>query len=250
MNGRRGQMLRAAVFLCGMFLANAAQAEDAGYVLALSWQADFCAGDAGSSKAECRTAADNDRLVLHGLWPNADRNSDGRLDEADDYCLTRDRARMIAADRTDWRKLPPVELGKDLQERLTDIMPGVQSQLERHQWIKHGTCSGLGAGRYFAAAVSLAEDAAQSGFAAFIAKRSGKLLARRDVLQAFAAEFGTGSDRALQLICRRDGSGASLSEIRLRLKVDRIEAPLARQSLDTAKPAKGNCPARFGIERG
>jgi ribonuclease T2 len=242
-------MLRAAVFLCGMLLANAARAENASYVLALSWQADFCASDAGSSKAECRAADDNDRLVLHGLWPNADRNGDRRLDEADDYCLARDRARMMAADRADWGQLPAVELGTDLQDRLADVMPGVQSRLERHQWIKHGTCSGLGAERYFEAAVSLAEDATRSGLAAFIAKGSGKVLARRDVLQAFAAEYGTGSDRALQLICRRENGAAYLSEIRLRVKAGRIEAPLAQQSLDTARPAKGNCPSRFGIEQ-
>ena len=250
MNGRRGHLLRAAVFLCGLFLAVEARAEDVVYVLALSWQPGFCAGDAGSTRAECRTPHDDNRLVLHGLWPNADRNGDGRQDEKDDYCLPHDRARMIATDRSDWRKLPPVELDQDLRQRLVHAMPGAQSHLDRHQWLKHGTCSGMSAARYFQAAIDLTEDARETDFAAFIAAGSGRDAARRDLLRAFAGEFGQGSERALQLVCRRDGGKAHLAEIRLRLRAEAVEAPLSPRSLDRTRTAKGNCPARFLIERG
>ena len=39
-------------------------------------------------------------------------------------------------------------------------MPGVSAGLERHEWRKHGTCSGLSAEAYFASALDLTERAA------------------------------------------------------------------------------------------
>ncbi|MDY0870913.1 ribonuclease T2 family protein [Dongia rigui] len=252
MNGRAGQIVRAAVFFCALLMPLAARAdafaEEASYVLALSWQPGFCASDAGADKAQCAGDAAA-QLTLHGLWPNADRNGDGRLDADDDYCLGADRARVMAADKRDWAKLPPVKLSADLGRRLAVVMPGVVSRLERHQWVKHGSCSGLGAERYFAAAVTLSETVRASRFAATLQAQAGKESSRRDLLQAFAAEFGKGSERALQLLCRKDAGYATLTEIRLRLTATAVEEPLSRASFDMARVAKGSCPARFSIER-
>jgi ribonuclease T2 len=248
MNGRSGRLVRAAVFICALLMPLAARADEVSYVLALSWQPGFCASEAGTDKAEC--AGRNDAaLTLHGLWPNADRNGDGHLDADDDYCLGADRARLMALDRRDWRQLPPVSLSADLRRRLGDVMPGVVSQLERHQWVKHGSCSGLGAERYFAAAATLSETVRESQFAETIQAQAGQDVSRRDLLQAFADDFGKGAERALQLLCRRDGDRATLTEIRLRLISTAIAAPLSRSSFDTSRVAKGNCPARFSIER-
>ncbi|MBI2254611.1 MAG: hypothetical protein HYU58_08340 [Proteobacteria bacterium] len=255
MIGRSGRLVLAAVFFCVLLMPPAASTTDAwadesSYVLALSWQPGFCASDAGADKAEC--AGDPAlQLTLHGLWPNADRNDDGRLDADDDYCLGADRARLMALDRRDWAKLPPVKLSADIGRRLIDVMPGVVSQLERHQWVKHGSCSGLGAERYFAAAVTLSETVRDSQFAETIQAQAGQDVSRRDLLQAFAAEFGKGNERALQLLCRRGDGYFTLTEIRLRLTATAIEESLSRGSFDTSRAAKakGSCPARFSIER-
>jgi ribonuclease T2 len=252
-NGRCGQLVRAAVFGGALWLSagaweTAAHADADGYVLALSWQPGFCASDAGADKPECADPPDA-QLTLHGLWPNADRNADGRVDADDDYCLGADRARLMALDKRDWAKLPPVALSADLRQHLAEIMPGMRSQLERHQWVKHGSCSGLGAEHYFTVAVALSEAVRNSRFGEMIQARAGDDVARRDLLRAFAAAFGTGSERALQLLCRRDGDFAHLSEIRLRLTATAVADPLSRDSFDTSRAAKGNCPARFSIER-
>lgn len=248
MNGRCGAMLRAAVFVCGLCLPQTAQADADSYILALSWQPGFCASDPGADKAECAGDAVA-QLTLHGLWPNADRNGDGKLDAGDDYCLGADRARLIAIDRRDWAQLPAVPLSADLRQRLSEVMPGVRSQLERHQWVKHGSCSGLGAERYFAAAVSLSEEVRDSRFGQMIAAQAGSDVSRRDLLQAFARAFGQGSERAVQLLCRRDEDYAALTEIRVRLREAAVEESLSRDSFETSRAAKGSCPARFSLER-
>jgi ribonuclease T2 len=255
-SGRRISLILAAVLMWG---TAPAQAETPAYVLALSWQPAFCESDAGAAKAECRAMDEGDwaandwarrHFTLHGLWPNADRNDDGRMDDADDYCLPpTSRANAIAQDKGVWRQLPAVTLPADLQQRLTRVMPGTASRLERHQWIKHGTCSGLSPQRYFAAGVALTEAVANTKFSAFVTARLGEDIARRDLLQAFATEFGKGSERALQLLCKKDGGISVLSEIRLRLRMEAVEKPLTRASLDMSRASKGNCPARFSIKQ-
>lgn len=254
-NGRRIALILAAVFIWGsLFLsAGPARADGLSYVLALSWQPAFCASDAGAGKAECRATDDRDwaasHLTLHGLWPNADRNDDGRLDEADDYCLpSQNRARAIAQDKGDWRKLPEVSLPSDLRQRLARVMPGTASKLERHEWIRHGSCSGMSAARYFGAGVMLTEAVADTEFSTFLTAHMGQDVARRDLLKAFAGSFGKGSERALQLLCRKDEGSPTLSEIRLRLRAEAVEQPLSAGSFETGKAAKGNCPARFRVE--
>ena len=249
-SGRRISTILAAVFMCGMALP--AETEESSYVLALSWQPAFCESDNGAGKTECRWLDVGDwaasHFTLHGLWPTADRNGDGRMDVADDYCLPPEsRARAVALDKSDWRNLPAVTLPSDLQQRLSVVMPGTASRLERHQWIKHGTCSGLSAPRYFAAGVALTEAVAGTELGSFISARMGEDVARGDVLAALAAEFGKSSTRALQLICRKDEGVSVLSELRLRLRANAVEAPLSPRSFDTAKEAKGNCPARFRV---
>lgn len=246
-NGRCRELLCAAVFLLGLIFAAPAVAEEPSYVLALSWQPGLCIKVRGANEDKCRPIA-AERLTLHGLWPNADRNGDGRQDVGDDYCLApAERAGMIARDKADWRQLPPVPLSDDLRADLAHAMGG-SSHLDRHEWLKHGTCSGLSADRYFAAAVALTDAIAESELGRLLSARAGDDVARRDLLQAFSGEFGKGSERALQLLCRQDDGAAVLSEIRLRLRVEAVERPLTARSLATGKAAKGNCPARFRIE--
>ena len=100
-----------------------AQDEFTHYVLALSWNATWCAleGDARNAD-QCDTRHDHG-FTLHGLWPQGERGWP-------EYCRTdaRDPSRRQTAE-------------------MKDIMasPG----LAWHQWKKHGRCSGLTATEYF-----------------------------------------------------------------------------------------------------
>lgn len=95
----------------------------AGYILALSWSPAFCASsDPEGESDQCETGAMRG-LVVHGLWP------DGRAE----YCDTSE----------------PKRLRDDIARQVMRYMPSVG--LARHEWEKHGTCSGLSQRDYFAA---------------------------------------------------------------------------------------------------
>jgi ribonuclease I len=72
-------------------------------------------------------------------------------------------------------------------------MPGAESCLERHEWYKHGTCSGISADAYFALSNGLVASFAQTEFNQYIASQIGRDVARNDLLDRFEAEFGAGS---------------------------------------------------------
>ncbi|MFQ5439306.1 MAG: ribonuclease T [Paracoccaceae bacterium] len=96
------------------------------YVLALSWSPSWCAlqGDA----RETSQCGDRRHLgfILHGLWPQFEKGWPS-------YCKT--------------AALAPAPT---LTRAMADIMGS--GSLARHQWDKHGRCSGLGAESYFALA--------------------------------------------------------------------------------------------------
>jgi ribonuclease T2 len=89
------------------------------YVLSLSWSPEFC--HSHPAAAEC---ARRSRFVLHGLWPERADNS------YPENCSTAPG---------------PANPGKYL-----DVYP--DEGLLRHEWRKHGTCSGLSPNQYFDAA--------------------------------------------------------------------------------------------------
>jgi ribonuclease T2 len=94
------------------------------YVLALSWSPTYCASRRGrDDRMQCRQGRGYD-FVVHGLWPQY---------------------------RSGWPQYcsgPDVEPPEPLVEAMLDIMPS--PRLVRHQWEKHGTCSGLSPEAYFA----------------------------------------------------------------------------------------------------
>ncbi len=95
------------------------------YVLALSWSPGFCEldGDRDRNREQCAEGAGL-RFVVHGLWPQNER---GFPSECGPAGRTPSR---IALDQA--RGLFPSE------------------GLARHQWRKHGTCSGSSPSDYFA----------------------------------------------------------------------------------------------------
>ena len=96
------------------------------YVLSLSWSPNWCTleGDARNSP-QCDTSLDHG-WILHGLWPQYE---EGWPQD----CFS--------------SHSPP---SRGQTNDMADIMG--TSGLAWHQWNKHGTCSGLASGDYFALA--------------------------------------------------------------------------------------------------
>ncbi len=121
------------------------------YVLALSWQPAFC--EFNEERPECRALDPTDfaatHLTVHGLWPN-DRPNAGPT-----YCGIDGETKALDQPKS-WCELPEPEMSGKTRAHLAQTMPGVLSCLDRHEWIKHGTCAGLGAERYFAETLRLA----------------------------------------------------------------------------------------------
>jgi ribonuclease T2 len=86
------------------------------YLLVLSWSPEFCFSKPSSS--ECK---DHRGFVLHGLWPQF---NNGR------YPVN----------------CPTTQPGPTNLAQIEQIMP---KEIVKHEWQKHGTCSGLSGDEYF-----------------------------------------------------------------------------------------------------
>lgn len=87
------------------------------YVLALSWSPSFCEANAERTARSMQCAGDRPySFVVHGLWPQFHRGYP-------EYC-----------------QVPAPPLESRTINAMLDIMPA--PGLVRHQWAKHGTCSG------------------------------------------------------------------------------------------------------------
>ncbi len=107
------------------------------YVLALCWQPAFCEGNARKRECKSMTGArfDATHLSIHGLWPQPGTNV---------YCGV-SQALMAADKQGRWQDIPEPRLSLATRDALELMMPGTQSLLDRHEWIKHGTCYPAGA---------------------------------------------------------------------------------------------------------
>ena len=184
-------------------------------LLALSWHNAFC--ETHRNKKECKRGLfakkrGDDTFVLHGLWPQP-RN---RV-----YCNVPKRD-IIADKHKQWHKLPEPKLTEQTKEALAQVMPGLSSNLHRHEWIKHGTCYGTDAEQYFSDAIALTQAVRQSKIADFFRKFSGKRVTLQRVRELFDEAYGKDSGKSVELRCNRGmiielwlhlGSGDTLSEM-------------------------------------
>lgn len=92
------------------------------YVLSLSWSPEYCASRGNSRPGDIQCAEERPYdFVLHGLWPQYEQGWP-------QDCSTEPIARPVV-------------------DGMLDIMPS--PGLIRHEWTKHGTCSGLDPAGYF-----------------------------------------------------------------------------------------------------
>lgn len=181
------------------------------YVLAISWQSAFC--EFARRRPECRHESEESRAAatrfsLHGLWPGP---------RGEDYCgVERD---LVARDREgDWRDLPRIRLTEATATALREAMPGVLSGLDRHEWVRHGTCYGQAdAEEYFADSLMLLAAINRSDVQATFAGSVGQYLSDRMIRGAFERAFGTGAGDRVAIVCREDGLRTLISELRISL---------------------------------
>lgn len=213
------------------------------YMLALSWQPTFCLQN--QDKPECVAQTPNSyqarNLVLHGLWPN--RSDDPRHTYG--YCGVSQEVQDL--DRPEsWDRMPPLELSPQTVVRLRELMPGYASSLERHEWYKHGICSGMTPDAYYRLTLSLVVamgPGSQTG--RLLSASAGGELVRADLEAALARDLGP---QPVQIRCDRVGDVPALAELRIALVADLDEGIERDEVLPAeAASARSACPERFSL---
>jgi ribonuclease I len=129
------------------------------------------------------------------------------------------------------------------------IMPGVESCLHRHEWYKHGSCSGLAPKDYYALSVKLALNFSKTRFNDFVSRNAGGDVERRTLLNEFDREFGRGSSSYLELKCEWINGVALLTEIRIYLQNSLNTSHSLKELFPKNRMnIKGSCPKRFRID--
>ncbi|MFO1417739.1 MAG: hypothetical protein U1E83_03640 [Methylotetracoccus sp.] len=132
-------------------------------------------------------------IQLHGLWPNYQSgHPSGQCDRSECREQTARQGRYCAFPEPDglyqaawWPRLKP-------------YMAGAESCLERHEWVKHGTCSGMKAANYFAWSLESTRRIAEA-----LAEASDRMLTR-DAFDRLVRDRLPDLDGAIRLNCRRN----------------------------------------------
>ena len=212
--------------------------DGAAYVLAVSWQPAFC--EAKRDKPECQSETperfDATHFTLHGLWPQPMSNI---------YCDVSSELRL--ADKSgDWEELPAVKLSDATQEKLSEVMPGTQSKLERHEWIKHGTCFHAdSADEYFSRAIALIEQLNSSKARDLFAANIGAQLTGKAIRDAFDESFGDGAGDRVRISCQRDQARNLIVEMTIGLVGEIGDQPQLSELIAASDPTDPGCPGGF-----
>ena len=216
-------------------IGHSAPVEAADFVLALSWQPAFC--EVAARRPECasqdESRFDADHFALHGLWPQSAYRSYCNVPQAD-----------VAQDKSGhWRKLPMAALSPDLRAELDVAMPGTRSGLERHEWLKHGTCiTGATPQSYYAASLAILKAVNASPVRNLFADHVGKEVSGAEIRKAFDTAFGAGAGGRVRIACRRDGERRLISEITLGLSGELGATPDIAAMIAAAPVTKPGCP--------
>ena len=211
---------------------------DLAYVLALSWQPAFC--ETNLRKPECRwqtgNAPDASYLSLHGLWPQPSTRA---------YCNVDPALRQVAEGGR-WKDIPALDLSLSTQADLETMMPGSKSQLERHEWLKHGTCyPGANADAYFKDSFRLLKAINSSPVADLFMNSIGRQVSTADIRAAFDQAFGAGAgNRVLRVrvSCKDDGNRRLIAELTVGLRGDIPGGTPITDLIMASPPTDAGCP--------
>jgi len=206
-------------------------------LIALSWQPAFC--ESKPAKAECKQLNDGllpiteSQLSLHGLWPQPNGNF---------YCGVSDVLKKHDKAKR-WAELPAPELDTDTADGLAVAMPGVASFLERHEWIKHGTCFfGDGNGdEYFDDALRVLTAINDSPVGQLFAENVGSELDTADIRKTFDVAFGLGAGDRVQVKCAGDQGRVLIQELTVTLKGEITETADIGELIRAGDPQNPGC---------
>lgn len=204
------------------------------FTLAISWQPAFCEG--AGRRPECRAqdqaSTEATQFSLHGLWP-----------EPRDAVYCNVPGQIIRNDKNgQWRDLPTVELTDRVWDSLRVAMPGTQSMLHRHEWIKHGTCANVSPTAYYSASLKLLDKINASEVTDLMVRNIGGELSAKQIQAAFDKAFGRGAGRRVTVECAREGGRTMIGELRISLKGEIGNAPDLATLISAAPERSRGCP--------
>jgi len=114
------------------------------YRLDLTVPATFCMGPKGKSDPSCKNFPKDSLLQLHGLWPNYTKGyPEGKCSASECPIQSDANGKYCAYPK------PKGLYESDVWKTGHGYMAGAEKCLERHEWVKHGTCSPMEPTAYF-----------------------------------------------------------------------------------------------------
>ncbi|KAL7689833.1 putative ribonuclease T2 [Plasmopara halstedii] len=145
------------------------------YILAQSWQPTFCSGKEAQYPG-CRNPETywETHLTLHGLWPEESNHVPPSFcsREAFDAKLIEHTIGM----KTLHEFWPDVKVSETSDE---------YAEFWKHEWTRHGTCSGLSQVDYFTQAINLERNDTLAPTPEFVQQHVGKEVNVNELRQAF-----------------------------------------------------------------
>lgn len=205
--------------------AEKAQAGDFDYyLLSLSVAPSFCALTPNPrAKPDCDALTpetfQQTPLTIHGLWPNRAGVSVNRQPSE----CTHD----------------PLIASRSVRADLSRYMPGGPGLL-KHEWYRHGTCSGLSPNAYFGAAIALAKQAN-----ALIGPRisAGEQLRVADLIASVQGK-DPATAAAIVVDCRQHRGGGDFLVDEIRLTLSKDLKPIPASSVGMGQ--NSGCPRGTG----
>ena len=197
------------------------------YALAISWEPAYCIshGSYPECSSETPSRQDNKTFSLHGLWP-----------QSESYCGV-SAANKKLDENGEWTQLPAVVLQAATEAQLQISEPGTQSDLERHEWIEHGTCSGYSQQNFFAPTLAMLDSVNASNLGSTVAANVGGHLTLAQLQNAAALDYGTYAKVDIEYLCISSGGKSYLEEVRFHMRLPN-PLPTTVQASYMAKPNK------------
>ncbi len=202
------------------------QSEDGGSldsVLVLNWHNTFC--ETHGNRKECKRDGGEykNHLVLHGLWPQPRNNVYCELDK---NIINLDKSKR-------WNALPKLNLKPEVVELMQKYMPGYKSNLQRHEYYKHGTCYDKDPNRYYIDALKLTKRVDET-IGEYLRVNIGKRVKAINIKKIAQRLISKDIRNKIALKCKR----GILNEIWISLKG---KGDSLKDLIKDAKPIRSNC---------
>lgn len=164
------------------------------YLLAQSWAPHFCCTNA----ERCTTvpwAFSAKHLSLHGLWPGFTAPRGEKAHTFPSACKTKAKLLDDQPLPREYVDVAPAFTTWDAAQHRATL-----GDLARHEWRKHGTCSGLGPAEYFAEALrAMSLLPGDRGTPAALSAHVGGSVSAAELRSAYAKRVALRADRSCRL---------------------------------------------------